>query len=274
MTESPHAEGPSWRRYVLPAAVLAIGVPAGIAVVMAMARAPESTGSTFKAVDGGVVHFKRTAQPRWEPVATMSGARSADAAFQIAKGALQWKATWDCQSGRFQADGGGLHADSSCPRKGSQTGVGGGRHTVRVTAGAPWRIVVEQQVDSALMEPPLEGMTAATQIARGRLYSIQRRAEGRVALYRLPSGRLAVRFEHFYTTGSPGLELWVSRARNPRSTLDARDAAHTNAGRLRSTLGTYNQLLPTDITPEDAASIIIWCPTVTIAFGAASLQAR
>jgi hypothetical protein len=102
--------------------------------------------------------------------------------------------------------------------------------------------------------------------------SIQRRAEGRVDLYRLPGGRLALRFENFYTTGSPGLEVWLSQARNPKSTLDARDAPHLNAGHLRSTLGTYNQLLPAEATVDQIDSVVIWCPTVTIAFGAANLR--
>jgi hypothetical protein len=143
---------------------------------------------------------------------------------------------------------------------------------LQVTATGPWRIVVEQQVHTALMRAPLAGMTPDTLVARGRMRSIQRRSEGAVALYRLPGGRLALRFERFYTTGSPGLEVWLSQARNPDSTLDARDAPHVNAGPLRSTLGTYNQLLPAEVTPAQIKSVVIWCPTVTIAFGAANLR--
>jgi len=53
-------------------------------------------------------------------------------------------------------------------------------------------------------------------------------------MHRLPSGRLAVRFETFYTVPSPALRVWLSRAEDPRSTLSARRAPYVDAGGIRS----------------------------------------
>jgi hypothetical protein len=264
------------RRLALPLALLVIGLPAGILIVTAVGDPPPDK-SPFIPI-GQARAQARTAEPRWEPVRTVTGTGAADAAFTIAAGAAQWKTTMNCEAGRMRVvdtaapAGGEELAATTCPHAGVATRTDPGAHRLHVSAGGPWRIVVEQQVDTALMRAPLAGMTADTLVARGRMRSIQRRAEGDIALYRLPGGRLALRFDRFYTTGSPGLEVWLSQARNPDSTLDARDAPHVNAGRLRSTLGTYNQLLPPEATVDDIRSVVIWCPTVTIAFGAANLR--
>jgi hypothetical protein len=161
---------------------------------------------------------------------------------------------------------------SSCPDVGTASSTGNGQGTLQVSASGPWRVVVSQQVDTALQEPPLAGMTSDSRLSGGRFHSIQNHGEGTVALYRLPSGRLALRFENFYTSASPGLRVWLSSARNVNSTLEARKAHHTDAGALRSTLGDYNQLLPRTVTAAELRTIVIWCPTVLIAFSAAPLR--
>ncbi len=264
------------RRFAVPVALLLLGLPAGLVAVMALGN-PPADKDPFIPIDGTARAQERTAQPRWEPVTTVTGTGTTDASFTIAAGASQWKASMDCDSGRMRvtddaAASSEMLADTACPHDEVKTRTDRGAHRLHVSASGPWRIVVEQQVHTALMRRPLPGMTPATLIARGTMRTIQRRTEGAVELYRLPSGRLALRFDGFYTTGSPGLEVWLSQARNPKSTLDARDAPHVNAGRLRSTLGTYNQLLPSEVTVDEIDSVVIWCPTVTIAFGAANLR--
>jgi len=278
MSESQPDTGSAVRRYALPVALLVIGLPLGVGIVMAMGKPPPDD-VLFRPISGGPAQRERVAQSRWEPVATLTGAGAGNASFQIAGGADQWKATWDCDAGRFRmtaaqrsAAARRTLADATCPGDGSRTRTSTGAHTLHVDTTGPWRVVVEQQVHTALQEPALAGMTPAALISRGRMYDVQRRAEGSVSLFRLRSGRLALRFENFYTTGSPGLEVWLSQARRPRSTLATRNAPHDNAGRLRSTLGTYNQLLPPEVSVDDIRSIVIWCPTVTIAFGAASMR--
>jgi hypothetical protein len=80
-----------------------------------------------------------------------------------------------------------------------------------------------------------------------------------------------LRFQDFYTSASPGLRIWLSSARNVNSTLEARQAHHVDAGALRSTLGSYNEMLPASVRASDFHTVVIWCPTVLIAFAAAPL---
>jgi hypothetical protein len=267
------------RKLLLPVVFLAVALPAGIGVVMAMGdheQTPEGSAFTT-AAPGSPVRFARHAEPRWERVDVFEGSGPATKSFEVAAGAVQWKADWSCRAGALRMTIGGVSQDdkavatSSCPDVGAESSTGNGRGTLRVAASGPWRVVISQQVDTALNEPPLAGMTRQALLGRGRFHSIQNHGEGTVALYRLAGGRLALRFEHFYTSASPGLRIWLSTARNVTSTLQARQAHHTDAGALRSTLGDYNQMLPRDVSADELRTIVIWCPTVLIAFAAAPL---
>ena len=273
---------PTLSKLALPVAFLAIGLPVGIGAVMAMgdeeAAEKASDKAAFKSISTTASgKDDRRAEARWEDVTSFGGTGSADRSFAIGARAIQWRTNWRCRSGGLrltvgrEPEDGKVVADTSCPDAGTQTSLGHGPGSVRVRATGDWRVVVKQQVDTPLEEPPLAGMTDASRLSRGRFGPIQKKGEGTVSLHKLPSGRLALRFEDFYTSPSPGLELWLSRARTPDSTLDARRAEHVDAGGLRSTYGSYNQLLPREMSAGDFESIVIWCPTVTIAFAAAPL---
>jgi len=266
---------PAIRRFALPLALLVIGLPVGVILVVSMQHdpVPQEASQAFRPISGAVVpRAERHAQPRWEQVGAFSGAGAADKAFSIASGAVQWRAGWRCASGVVELRlGRNRPVSKRCPGSGTQSSTGTGPGLLRVRAAAPWRVVVDQQVSTSLEEPPLAGMTQGSLLARGRAHGIQKQGEGTVSLYRLGDGRLAVRFARFYTSPSLGLELWLSRAKDPRSTLAVRKADYVNAGPVRSTYGNFNQVLPKGVAAEAIDSVVIWCPTVTIAFSAAPL---
>jgi hypothetical protein len=268
------------RKLAIPLVFLVIALPAGVGVVMAMGdRDTSDDESAFAPISrGGTPQFERRAQPRWERVTTVAGRGSAERSFAIGARAIQWRADWTCTSGTFRMAIGRPSRDadvvaaSACPDVGQETSTGRGDGHMQVTASGAWRVLVRQQVDTALEEPALDGMTSATRLARGRFHGVQKHGEGTVSLYRLSNGRLALRFADFYTSPSPGLRVWLSRERDVRSTLQARQAKYLDAGAIRSTLGNYNQMLPADVDASEFHSIVIWCPTVLIAFSAAPLS--
>jgi hypothetical protein len=268
------------RKLLIPVAFIAVTLPIGIWAVMAMgdhkSAAPEL--SAFKALTPGEkARVVRHAEPRWERVRSFSGAGASTQPFAIARGAVQWKADWSCRSGTFQmiVDGTSRKSaavqTSTCPDVGTASSTGAGSGMLRVSASGPWQVNLSQQVDTALREARPAAMTAASRLGRGRFHSIQNHGEGTVEVHRLPSGRLVLRFQDFYTSASPGLRIWLSSARNVNSTLQARQAHHVDAGALRSTLGSYNQMLPASVRASDFHTVVIWCPTVLIAFAAAPL---
>lgn len=267
------------RKLALPVAFLVVALPAGIGVVMAMGDHDSTTDESAFApiVRDGRARVEKRAQPRWEQVATFAGMGSAQRSFAIATRAIQWRADWRCSSGAFRMGVGRPSEDadvlttSDCPDVGREVSTGHGAGRLQISATGGWRVVVSQQVDTALEEPPLAGMSSATVLARGRFHDVQKHGEGSVALHRLPSGRLALRFEDFYTSASPGLRVWLSRKPDVTSTLQAREAKYRDVGAIRSTLGSYNQMLPAGVNASDVHSIVIWCPTVLIAFSAAPM---
>lgn len=222
------------------------------------------------------------AAPRWEQVATLTGSGPATRPFTIAQGAIQWRARWRCKTGRLAlatVTPGGTRAlsDAACPRRDEDTGFRTGPLKLGVKATGPWRVVIEQQVDTALHEPPLPAMRSpgARVVSSGRFYAIERTGRGKATVYRLPKGRLALRLDGgFATSANTDLFVWLSAAPKPRTTVQADRAKHTVLGPLKSTLGEQNYLLPAKIKAKSLRSIVIWCQPVQIAYTAATLQPR
>ena len=148
-----------------------------------------------------------------------------------------------------------------------------GRRELRVQATGAWRVEVEQEVDTALREPPLAAMRspAAEVLARGDFYKVERESRGRAILYRLANGRLALRMEGFKTEANIDLFVWLSEARRPRTTRAAFEARHVEFAALKSTLGDQNYLLPRTARASRIRSIVIWCEPVRIVYAAATL---
>lgn len=267
-------------KLIIPLAFLAVALPAGVGAVTMMGDPDDGAGdSAFVPISRtGEARAERHAQPRWERVARFAGQGSTERRFRIAPEAIQWRTEWRCTSGSFRMSVGRPSQDAqqlaarSCPDVGVETSTGRGSGTLQVTATGAWEVAVRQQVDTALEEPRLAGMTDASMLARGRFHRVQKHGEGTVELHRLASGRLALRFQDFYTAASPGLRVWLSRADNVESTFEAREAKYYDAGAIRSTLGSYSQLLPADVDADEVRTIVIWCPTVLIAFTAAPLS--
>ena len=268
-------------KLLIPLVFLAVALPAGVGAVMMMGDPDdgEADDSAFVPITRtGDARNERHAQPRWERVAQFAGQGSAERSFTIAPAAIQWRTEWRCTSGDFRmavaraSQEAQALAARSCPDVGVETSTGKGSGKLQVTASGGWQVTIRQQVDTALEEPRLAGMTDASMLARGRFHRVQKHGEGTVELHRLPSGRLALRFQDFYTAASPGLRVWLSRAPNVKSTFEARKAKYYDAGVIRSTLGSYNQMLPADVDADEVRTIVIWCPTVLIAFSAAPLS--
>ena len=219
------------------------------------------------------------AAPRWEAVATFTGSGAATKAVAIAEDAIQWRARWRCESGRFAISvaprprSGPAGKQGDCPGTGRQSWVTAGSQRLSVRAQGAWRVAVEQEVDTALREPPTAAMRSpgARVLARGDFYEIERKGRGRALLYQLPNRRLALRMEGFATDSNTDLFVWLSEARRPRTTKASFRTPHTEVALLKSTLGDQNYLLPRGTDASRIRSIVIWCAPVQIAYTAAAL---
>lgn len=237
--------------------------------------APASTGP--RATTGTTAPVERSA-PRWETVVTLSGeGASTTDPFHILPGAIQWRARWECESGPLRITTvppprrGAPLVDGSCPGKGEGYSIVPGSVHLVIDAAGRWDVIVDQQVDTPVREPPLEGMRPASVLAQGDFFRVEMDGKGTARLHRLPDGRHALRLEGFEVSNNTDLFLWLSEAPSPRTSAEAVASPHVVLGNLKSTLGDQNYILPADLPPHRVKSIVIWCEPVRISYIAAVL---
>ncbi|HEV2059458.1 MAG TPA: DM13 domain-containing protein [Solirubrobacteraceae bacterium] len=244
---------------------------------------PPPRESAFSRVDTAGATTTRSvlrSQPWWQQVGRYRGTGpSAPDLFRISDGAIQWRVTWSCQKGRFvvraPADPRPL-VDEPCAGRGSKGLTKRPSGGLQVRADGPWTLRVEQQVDVPLVEPPLPAMSApgTRTVATGGFYRIDQVGRGRVTIYRLANGRHALRLRDFYVTPNIDLEIRFHPLRKPRTTRQYLSAPARFVAPLDVTTGSMNFLVPAGVDPRRYRSVVIWCPLITSAYAAATLDHR
>jgi Electron transfer DM13 len=257
---------------------LCLFVLGGALVLVGCGGDGDSAGDAFEAVEQQEAERSRQqrdiAAPRWEPLRTLRGSGNASETIEIDQDAIRWRASWTCERGRFELTANGREfGGGNCPGDGRWSSIDTGEAELRVSASGPWRVTVWQQVESPLREPPPEEIAsgAAELLGGGSFYRIENRGQGTARLYRLPSGRLALRMEGFSTAANTDLFVWISENPRPRTTKQALNSPHEQIAALKSTLGDQNYLLPEGFDPARAHSVVIWCEPIQIAYTAAML---
>ena len=215
--------------------------------------------------------------PRWERVGRYSGTGEQRAGrFEIDPAAQQWRVKASCEgSGRLRVVSAGEDdplVDTSCPASEFGFSIHTGANVVDVAAPGPWKLVVDQQLDTPIAEPRLAGMEVTNRLASGALYGIEQEGHGTATLYRLPGGRRAIRFDPFSMTDNTDLVVWASTARTPKTSAAALHAPHVEIAELKATAGPQNYLVPDDVPDSFLRSIVIWCVPVRVAYSAATLR--
>jgi hypothetical protein len=220
------------------------------------------------------------AAPRWEQIRVVTGNAPADIGpFTIGEDVIQWRAKWDCETGRIAINTtpapprpGPLVAEE-CPGTGEGFSRVTGDVTLSVDASGPWKVTVERQVDSPLDEPPLPEMAGAPVLARGDFYNMDKTGKGAVVLYQLPDGRRAIRFEPgFEVFNDPDLVVWLSEAPAPKTSKEVNDSPHVEIAALKSTRGSQNYIVPDNLPIQRIGSVALYCVPVPSIYIAAALS--
>lgn len=218
------------------------------------------------------------AAARWETVDTLSGTGPSEHMVTVLPDALQWRARFSCETGsllvvtepapRRPAP---LVDAGACPDEGEGYSIITGPVTLDIEATGPWDMVIDQQLDRPLDEPPLPGMAPGTAVASGDFFPVETEGTGTATLYRLPDGTRALRFEDFKTAENTDLFVWISSAPSPQNSAEAVASPYTSIGNLKSTVGNQNYALPADLADSQINSVVIWCEPVNIAYTIAPL---
>ncbi|HUR22977.1 MAG TPA: DM13 domain-containing protein [Acidimicrobiales bacterium] len=218
-------------------------------------------------------------QPWWQELRSLDGAGTTTApAFTVADGAVQWRVTWTCQSGRLQVRSPKQSrplVDGACAAGGVGYGAGSGPIALQVTADGPWHLQIAQQLDTPLVEPPLPAMTApgASKVAAGSFYDIDKTGTGRVTLYRQADGGYSFRLEDFFVSPTADLELRLSGVEAPKSSEEFMRSPSELVVRMDVTAGSMNYPVPAGVDPTRFRSVVVWCAPISSAYAAATLGA-
>lgn len=217
-------------------------------------------------------------QPWWQEVAVLEGeGPTTTTPFTVDGGAIQWRATWTCRTGRLVVAGSSPDplVDAACPGTGSGYSTETGTTSLRVEADGPWELRIEQQLDVPLVEPPLPAMTAAGTVVQstGSFYRMDQSGTGTVTVYRLEDGGHALRLDDFFVTPNIDLEIHFSPLEAPRTTEEFMSAPSVLVAPLDITAGSMNFSVPPEVDPADFRSVVIWCPLIDSAYAAATLTA-
>lgn len=218
------------------------------------------------------------AAPRWETIVTLNG-RGAErpAAFTVLPDAIQWRARWSCDAGSLRVTTEpaprrpGPLIDSSCPQKGEGFAITSGSIQLTVEASGPWQLIVDQQLDTPLAEPPLPGLSTARVLKEGGFYNVEKEGKGTARIYQLADGTHALRFENFEVSTNTDLFVWLIDGAKPATTVQIVGADKWVLGNLKSTVGDQNYVLPADVPIDRVRSVVIWCEPVRVAYIAAGL---
>ncbi len=156
-----------------------------------------------------------------------SDQRTAD--FDIAADALQWRVTASCSGSALSVS---LEGDSAplaqptCPGKAFGFSIRTGPAVLDVEATGGWEVVVDQQLDTPVAEPPLAGMDETSRLVSGTFYGVDQAGSGTAALYVLPDGARALRLDPFQVTNNSDLFVWLSEADAPRTSKEALESPH------------------------------------------------
>lgn len=188
-----------------------------------------TTGPSSTALAGG----RRRSRPYWLPSRRFAGTGPLTTdSFAIDSRALQWRAAWRCERGRFRMQpkrpggedfGHSLADTSACPRSGQGVSVAPGQFKLGIQAEGAWEATVEPQRDVPLVEPPTPMMASdhARLVASGEFYDIDEDGDGGVRIYRQRDGSALLRLDDFYVTPNVDLEIRFSEleTRAPRRSL-------------------------------------------------------
>jgi hypothetical protein len=215
--------------------------------------------------------------PWWQDITTFAGAGSSNpSTFSVDPGAIQWRVMYSCQAGQMTVTVAGEKtplADVSCPQTGTVYETSTGAVKLQVAASAPWQLGISQQVDVPLVEPPTADMVASTTVAvdHGSLYGVDQSGSGKATFYRLADGSYVLRLDSFFITPNIDLELRLSPLPSPHSTSDYLSAQSVYVAPLDVTTGSINFTVPPGVSPTAYRSLVVWCPTITSAYAAATL---
>jgi hypothetical protein len=225
----------------------------------------------------------RRSQPYWVPLTSFGGTgNTTTRSFTVDNAAIQYRISWHCDAAPFSVVSVNAAGQESkrkladaltCPTDGQGFSADKGAQTLKVTTSGAWKLDVEQQVDTPLIEPAPATLTSAKLLGTATIYNVDKVGEGTAKIYQLPDGSRTIRLENFFVSINSDLEIRLSELAAPKSTDEVEKAPFAVVAPLKATVGSMNYDVSKDIDLTRYKSIVIWCEVTRNAYAAASIKA-
>jgi Electron transfer DM13 len=106
----------------------------------------------------------------------------------------------------------------------------------------------------------------------GTFYNVVHTGSGTAKLLRQSNGSYTIRLENFTVENGPLLEVYLSGAVKPTNSASVSSRTNLNLGVLKSTNGSQNYAVPSNVDVSQYKSVVIWCTTFSVNFISAPLE--
>lgn len=136
-----------------------------------------------------------------------------------------------------------------------------------------WYLASPLWIDTVVSEA-LPDANTATPVKRGQFKDADasHKGSGTATLLRTAGGSHILRFTDFKATNGPDLKVYLVSTDTISSASDVTSNAWVSLGRLKGNIGDQNYTLKPSVSPDDFASVAIWCEQFGVLFASAPLR--
>ncbi len=126
-----------------------------------------------------------------------------------------------------------------------------------------WSCTSKDGTPTAMLNENPDTTQLGTLLAQGSFVSDAHQTSGKAGIYSKNGANVLV-FENFKTDNGPDLRVYLAQDRSARMFREV--------GRLKSTNGGFNYVLPSDLEISQYPLVLIWCEDFSVLFGNAELK--
>lgn len=139
------------------------------------------------------------------------------------------------------------------------------------TAGWYW-FRPERLFINRIVEEPFRDRENAVTLASGSFHGVTHETTGTATVYRLRSGKLSLRLDHFRTSNGPDVVVYLVGAPDANDAATVKRGTPILLGELKGNVGDQTYELPSDLDLTRYRSVTIWCRRFSVNFGTAPLN--
>ncbi|NIP39531.1 MAG: hypothetical protein GWM89_10885 [Candidatus Dadabacteria bacterium] len=140
----------------------------------------------------------------------------------------------------------------------------------------PEKLIIDSKVNEDF--PAIKGEQANKNNAKprvlltGNFHEVAHPASGTAAIYKLPDGKLILRFTDFKVSNGPDVVVYLSVLNDSNDNDSIKNSGFISLGSMKGNVGDQNYELPDNLDINEYKSVVIWCKRFGVNFAVAPLK--